>query len=139
MRMPGRQGGRVRDGQSWEQWFSPTPTSSNNGILWQILDPVRMLTELSWAAIANKANTAPGQRGSGRFHGVTPVLGDVPAMPPVYARVLDVVREIPHGQVATYGQIAQIVGGCTPRMVGFAWRRWPGTPRTPVPKCRGSA
>jgi hypothetical protein len=31
----------------------------NNGILWQILDPVRMLTELSWAAIANKANTAP--------------------------------------------------------------------------------
>ena len=31
----------------------------NNGILWQILDPVRMLTELSWAAVANKANTAP--------------------------------------------------------------------------------
>lgn len=38
---------------------------------------------------------------------------------PVYARVLDVVRQIPRGQVATYGQIAQIVGDCTPRMVGF--------------------
>ena len=30
----------------------------NNGILWQILDPVRMLTELTWAAVANKANVA---------------------------------------------------------------------------------
>ena len=44
---------------------------------------------------------------------------DAPAVPPVYARVLAVVREIPRGQVATYGQIAQIVGGCTPRMVGY--------------------
>ena len=40
-------------------------------------------------------------------------------MPPVYERVLEVVRQIPRGQVATYGQIAQIVGGCTPRLVGF--------------------
>ena len=30
----------------------------NNGILWQILDPVRMLTELTWAAVANKANVS---------------------------------------------------------------------------------
>ena len=43
----------------------------------------------------------------------------IPAVPPVYARVLDVVRQIPRGQVATYGQIAQIVGDCTPRMVGY--------------------
>ena len=67
-------------------------------------------------------------------------MGDAPAMPPVYARVLDVVREIPHGQVATYGQIAQIVGGCTPRMVGFCLaslgRR---LPTTPAPTYRGSA
>ena len=40
-------------------------------------------------------------------------------LPLVYERVLEVVRQIPRGQVATYGQIAQIVGGCTPRMVGF--------------------
>ena len=30
----------------------------NNGILWQILDPVRMLTELAWAAGASRANVA---------------------------------------------------------------------------------
>ena len=38
---------------------------------------------------------------------------------PLYARILDVARSVPHGQVATYGQIALIVGGCTPRMVGY--------------------
>ena len=37
----------------------------------------------------------------------------------VYGRILDAVRQIPRGRVATYGQIALIVGGCTPRMVGF--------------------
>ena len=42
-----------------------------------------------------------------------------PAVPPVYDRVIGVVRQIPCGQVATYGQIAQIVGDCTPRMVGY--------------------
>lgn len=29
-------------------------------------------------------------------------------------------RQIPRGRVATYGQIAHLVPGCTPRMVGFA-------------------
>jgi len=39
---------------------------------------------------------------------------------PAYARIYAVVRQIPSGTVATYGQIAQIVGGCTARMVGYA-------------------
>ena len=39
---------------------------------------------------------------------------------PVYERIYAVVRQIPPGQVATYGQIAAIVGGCTARMVGYA-------------------
>ena len=39
--------------------------------------------------------------------------------PAVYERVRAVVRRIPYGQVASYGQIAQIAGGCTARMVGF--------------------
>ena len=30
----------------------------NNAVLWMILDPVRMLAELTWAAVANKANVA---------------------------------------------------------------------------------
>ena len=42
---------------------------------------------------------------------------DEPA--PVYERILDVVRQIPRGKVATYGQIALIAGDCTPRMVGY--------------------
>jgi methylated-DNA-protein-cysteine methyltransferase-like protein len=36
-----------------------------------------------------------------------------------------VVRLIPPGQVATYGQIAEIVGGCTARMVGYAMAACP--------------
>lgn len=38
----------------------------------------------------------------------------------VYQRILAVVRQIPCGRVATYGQIAWIEGSCTPRMVGYA-------------------
>ena len=46
-------------------------------------------------------------------------MSDTTTVSPVYSRVIDVVRAIPYGKVSTYGQIAQIVGGCTPRMVGF--------------------
>ena len=46
-------------------------------------------------------------------------MSDEPSAPPVHTRVIEVVREIPYGRVATYGQIAQIVGECTPRMVGY--------------------
>ena len=38
----------------------------------------------------------------------------------LYERVYAVVRQVPYGQVATYGQIAGIVGGCAARMVGYA-------------------
>lgn len=39
---------------------------------------------------------------------------------PIYARIYAVVRQVPTGRVASYGQIAGIVGGCTARMVGYA-------------------
>ena len=39
---------------------------------------------------------------------------------PLYVRIYDLVRQIPPGKVATYGQIAGVVGGCTARMVGYA-------------------
>ena len=39
---------------------------------------------------------------------------------PLYTRIYDLVRQIPSGKVATYGQIAGVVGGCTARMVGYA-------------------
>jgi methylated-DNA-protein-cysteine methyltransferase-like protein len=38
----------------------------------------------------------------------------------IYEKIYEVTRRIPEGQVATYGQIAQIVGSCTARMVGYA-------------------
>jgi methylated-DNA-protein-cysteine methyltransferase-like protein len=38
----------------------------------------------------------------------------------LYGRIYDVARRIPKGRVATYGQLAAIVGRCTPRQVGYA-------------------
>lgn len=43
-----------------------------------------------------------------------------PIEKPVYQRIRTIVRQIPPGSVATYGQIAAIVGSCTARMVGYA-------------------
>ncbi|MFH1501477.1 MAG: MGMT family protein [Candidatus Eisenbacteria bacterium] len=37
-----------------------------------------------------------------------------------HERVYRVVRSIPEGKVASYGQVAAIAGRCTPRMVGYA-------------------
>lgn len=39
---------------------------------------------------------------------------------PTYDRIYAVVRQVPPGQVATYGQIAAIVEDCSARMVGYA-------------------
>jgi methylated-DNA-protein-cysteine methyltransferase-like protein len=43
----------------------------------------------------------------------------------LYERIWAVVRQIPAGKVATYGQIASIVGDCTARMVGYAMAATP--------------
>ena len=37
-----------------------------------------------------------------------------------YDRVYAFVRQIPPGKVVTYGQVANWLGGCTARMVGYA-------------------
>ena len=44
---------------------------------------------------------------------------------PTYERIEAVVRQIPSGKVTTYGQVAEIVGGCTARMVGYAMAALP--------------
>ncbi len=41
-------------------------------------------------------------------------------MLPLYQRIYAMVKQIPPGRVATYGQIAALVGGCSAQMVGFA-------------------
>ncbi len=51
-------------------------------------------------------------------------MNDTPPLP-LYQRIYAIVRQIPSGKVATYGQIARIVGGCTPRMVGYAMSATP--------------
>lgn len=42
-----------------------------------------------------------------------------------YQRIYALVNRIPSGQVATYGQIAAMVGSCTARMVGYAMAALP--------------
>ena len=45
---------------------------------------------------------------------------------PFYERVYDVVRRIPYGRVASYGQIARMIGAPrAARQVGWAMRRCP--------------
>ena len=39
---------------------------------------------------------------------------------PLFERIYAIVRQIPYGRVTNYGHIAQIVGGCSAQMVGFA-------------------
>jgi methylated-DNA-protein-cysteine methyltransferase-like protein len=39
---------------------------------------------------------------------------------PLFEVIFEVVRSIPQGTVASYGQIAEVVGRCSPLMVGFA-------------------
>jgi methylated-DNA-protein-cysteine methyltransferase-like protein len=50
---------------------------------------------------------------------------------PTYERIYAITRQIPPGKVATYGQIAAMVGSCTARMVGYAMAALP--PDTDVP------
>ena len=40
--------------------------------------------------------------------------------PTLYQQIHDIIRLIPSGKVATYGQIAEVVGNCNARMVGYA-------------------
>lgn len=39
---------------------------------------------------------------------------------PLYEQIYGMVRLIPPGKVTTYGRIAELEGGCTARMVGYA-------------------
>ncbi len=43
----------------------------------------------------------------------------------IYQKIYDVVGQIPPGKVATYGQVAKIVGRCTARVVGYAMAALP--------------
>lgn len=70
------------------------------------------------------------RRSSGIIPGWVKEIED-PGIEPVYERIYRVVRQIPRGQVATYGQVGRIVDRCTARMVGYAMAALRG--RTDVP------
>ncbi len=68
--------------------------------------------------------------------------------PPSYEKIYQVIRRIPCGKVATYGQIAKLVGRCSARMVGYAlaalgpgsdvpWQRVLNCKGTVSPRSRG--
>lgn len=38
----------------------------------------------------------------------------------IYQQIYNLVRQVPAGKVVTYGQVANVTGGCTARMVGYA-------------------
>ena len=49
----------------------------------------------------------------------------------LYQRIYKLVKQIPAGQVATYGQIAKMVGHCGPRQVGYAMSHTPKGEKIP--------
>lgn len=53
-------------------------------------------------------------------------------MTKTYDRIYDIVRQIPYGQVATYGQVAELAGLIgKPRLVGYALYRVTADDRVP--------
>ncbi len=52
-------------------------------------------------------------------------MADLVTNKPTYQKIYTLVAWIPAGKVATYGQIAAMVGGCTARMVGYAMAALP--------------
>ena len=61
-------------------------------------------------------------------------------MQPYTRRVIDIINQIPEGNVMTYGQIAELLGdGYTPRTVGFCMHSSPdGTPWHRVLNAQGA-
>jgi methylated-DNA-protein-cysteine methyltransferase related protein len=49
----------------------------------------------------------------------------LPSSPSAYQRIYRVVRRIPRGRVATYGQIAELAQASGPRQVGYALHALP--------------
>jgi len=45
--------------------------------------------------------------------------------PPLNQEIYQLVKQIPRGKVATYGQIAALIGRCSARQVGFAMAATP--------------
>lgn len=51
----------------------------------------------------------------------------------LYERIYLAVEQVPHGTVATYGDVAAVVGGCDARTVGYALNELPKGREQAVP------
>jgi methylated-DNA-protein-cysteine methyltransferase-like protein len=51
----------------------------------------------------------------------------------LYEQIYDAIRQVPPGYVATYGDIAAMVGGCDARTVGYALNELPKWQEQEVP------
>lgn len=49
----------------------------------------------------------------------------------LYDRIYRLVERVPFGRVTTYGRVARMVGGCSPRQVGYALASLPEGNRVP--------
>ena len=58
--------------------------------------------------------------------------GSPPGLPGIHEHIYQIVRMIPSGHVATYGQISVMEGRCTPRMVGYAMASVPAGSAVPT-------
>ena len=74
----------------------------------------------------------PARRRSAGLDPAAPSQGgpDPPGGAGRYPRIYAIVRQIPPGRVATYGQIAAIEGNSSARMVGYAMAALSGSDRT---------
>jgi methylated-DNA-protein-cysteine methyltransferase-like protein len=68
------------------------------------------------------------------FLNINPVYNKFMEERKLYDIIFDTVRQIPAGKVASYGQIAGLVGRCSAQMIGFALASLAGSPNgTDVP------
>ncbi len=59
--------------------------------------------------------------------------------PELLEQIYTIVDQIPAGRVTTYGRVASMTEGATPRMVGSAMRHLPEGHRCPAPRDCGIA
>ena len=62
---------------------------------------------------------------SQNFNGEIVLIFMADRIPSKYEQIYKIVRLIPPGKIATYGQIATLIEQCTPRMVGYAMAATP--------------
>ncbi|MBA2479385.1 MAG: MGMT family protein [Planctomycetes bacterium] len=81
---------------------------------------------------ARRSRSGPSHRNSACEPLAVPVAASFPRAHPVYQRIYVIVRSIPRGRVATYGQVAELAGSPgRARQAGYALHALPMDARVP--------